>query len=489
MEKCAKGEKMEIINQIKNLKNMYDLLALCCLVTMQQKPDYDFNNVNIFKYAERLEEIFSIYDVECEREYKKRAFEHFKVRLKEYLEEGTEPDKLFAIALEIDNRIKPIVVEKHSTASKFLPYYALNKQYCNKICIIPRTINSFLDKVQSVKNKEGYSPLRERRENNQRGIDYKIKNYYIWDQQDIKNNPLTIYRVSKNSTLYSHFSNRMQISIGIVPLTCKNIENIFDIVCEQGKFEITGIKEKEKKFLSNRYENIYERTKGRELDFLIFPEMLMTDDILDYIKTFINKNAFLTINGSIWKDGTNKSVLTDVQGEEVLSYLKKAWYIHKKDGKAYQEHLDTNKNKGYVILEIENYGRIGIAICKDLLSLSVREIYKRLNINLLFVPAYSHSLDLQSESRELAEQLNCIVVVTNSCGALEDVKGKDIGFLCLPAIREKDRDSIIKKYNNQCCYKNCNNGCEGKIFSIHFDKFLSYEGYSSFKVMEDEEIT
>lgn len=88
-------------------------------------------------------------------------------------------DRALAIALVIDNRILPKIVEKYSTADKWIAYQSLNQQYRNRIMVIPRKVKSFFDIVQSKKDENGHSPFRKNREIHSRGIDYHIKNYLI----------------------------------------------------------------------------------------------------------------------------------------------------------------------------------------------------------------------------------------------------------------------------------------------------------------------
>lgn len=202
------------------------------------------------------------------------------------------------------------------------------------------------------------------------------------------------------------------------------------------------------------------------------------------LRGYKTKEVKVTINGSIWKDCINKSVLTDFYGTEIFTYLKKALFEYHEDGKNYLEHLMPEKNKAYAVFEIENFGRIGIAICKDLLEPDIRNMLKKINVNFLCVPAYSPSTDLHSEARELAEQTGCITVMVNSCGALDNNKD-EIGFVCMPAKEDDSRSSIMKTFHNNCCHHDCTTGCVGNIFKIHLDDFFMYDNKSSFLISEE----
>jgi hypothetical protein len=473
---------MEVVGQIKCLKNIYDLLALCCEVTMLY-TDYDYNSGGPLKYTGELQDVFSQYDVECKKGYKKHAFEHLKKGIEEFLGREANVDRLFAIALVIDDRIEPRLAERSGTGEEFIEYEGLNRQYTDQVLVTPKKVNSFFDEVQSRKDENGYAPFREPRESSIEDIDYQIKNYSVRYKKSFEEHPVRFFRASRDSLLYSHFSGHMQLSIGMVPLTHVHIKDIFEIECENGNFEIHGMKSSPKD-LNKRYERTWEGLAGRTLDCLILPEMLMTEEILECLRSSPGPEAYLTVNGSVWKNCTNYSILTDVNGKEIFHYFKKALFKYKKDGKEYLEHLYSKKNKGYTVLEIENFGRIGIAICKDLLKPDVRTMYKRLNINLLFVPAYSPSMDMHSEACELAEQLGCVVIMVNSCGAMEK-KGGEIGYVCMPAKQGNERSSLMKKISCGACEANCRNGCSGVFLELYFDKMVLHEDKLSFGIRNE----
>lgn len=139
---------MEIVNQIKYLNNVYDLLALCCEIIMFCK-DYDYNSGGSVKYTAELQDVFSQYDTECRKGYKTRAFAHLKKGIEEFLNRDTNTDRIFAIALIIDDRIRPEVVERCSTGEDFIEYEGLNRQYTDQVLVTPKKINSFLTKCKA----------------------------------------------------------------------------------------------------------------------------------------------------------------------------------------------------------------------------------------------------------------------------------------------------------------------------------------------------
>lgn len=242
--------------------------------------------------------------------------------------------------------------------------------------------------------------------------------------------------------------------------------------------------------LKSRYENICSRCENEDIDFLVFPEMLMTENIISSIKKdYKRRSPRIIINGSIWKDFVNKTVITDGRGENIFYYCKKEPFKFQKDDREYKECLDQSKNRQYSVMEIEGLGRIGIGICKDLINEEVKLFHKYIGTDMLIIPAYTKSMDLQASAEELSQEYNCVVVVANACSALDEaedlVSNRRIGFITLPAKRDAVRSSIIVRYIQNECIKKCKDRCVGKKIIIDFYKTKIYETRISYEVREE----
>ena len=137
-------------------------------------------------------------------------------------------------------------------------------------------------------------------------------------------------------------------------------------------------------------------------------------------------------------------------------------------------------------MEIENFGRIGIAICKDLVNEKIKMFHKYIGTNLLFVPDYTESMDLQSAAGELSRDYKCIVIVANACSAIKKSNKHDkkerIGFISLPAKNNSDRTEGIITYYQDGCRKGCCDYCGGKLISIIFDRENAFEFGTSYMI-------
>lgn len=175
------------------------------------------------------------------------------------------------------------------------------------------------------------------------------------------------------------------------------------------------------------------------------------------------------------------------EASDIFSYYKKNGYIDTIQGINYKEALDNSQNIDYSILELEDFGRVGICICKDLNDENTVLFHKLIRTNILLVPAFSKSLSLISEAENIADMYNCITVFANSCSARckhwDD--NMDIGFIVLPAKKGTSNKCLVHKYSAKNCINTCENECLCKVFSIVFDEISECEGKYSFNLQEE----
>ena len=234
--------------------------------------------------------------------------------------------------------------------------------------------------------------------------------------------------------------------------------------------------------LRNRYKDICERSKKRDIDFLIFPEMLLTEDMIFSTRDNESLQQQIVINGSVSKKKINKVIITDAKKDLICTYCKKEpfEYENKKDKKTYKEWLDYKQNREYSIIEIEGMGRIGVCICKDLLNEDVKLFHKYIKTNILIIPAYTASMDLYSSAESLSKDYLCVVVMVNACSAIDNKK--EIGFITLPAKKDTSRSNNRVDYIQDECKEVCTEQCTGKKCEINFYETKQYDMGLSYKI-------
>lgn len=480
---------MIVIEQIDKIKNIYDLFALCLSYLMKKNKETNINFPEL-ELIEKVEHVIDNYYINLDQLSARGALNILKRKIKEFLMPETTIEKCYSIVKSIDGREYTCdegTMEKY----EIIKYTALNKQYTDKIRILPILSNTFMKKADSKFKKTNKNTLfRKRYPVASSNLDREISNYILLDEDVILRYPITIHRINKNNPLYEQFGNKQKLNIAVVPFTKLSLEKILSIKYQSRAFFIEKMKEDAENMLIDVVASTYERLRDKDIDILIYPEMLMTDNIMKEISE--QKAAKIIANGSIWENRVNKTIVTDMSCNEILSYCKKEPFIYKDDetDKEYTESLDGNRNKGYNILEIEGFGRIGFCICKDLLQEGIKQFHRIMDTNLLIVPAYTGSMDLKKSAEGLSSEYNCIVVVANACSALykteECCKQKTVGFITIPAKKGTSRESVTLDYGNSRCIGECQNSCIPKYINIDFDNICNIEDKLTFKVSIDQ---
>lgn len=476
--------QQKMLEQLDYISNIYDLMALCCsyILKEMESVSYELARFNAEEY-EDVEDAMISYNEDREEYGRKKAFKNLKSFIYQYLLQETTVLRCYAIVYFIDDNVEVEFPKGNGTIRhNIFEYSEINSQYRDKIRIIPKLNNTLLEKMSE---NNVHDTFRKRRDAACSKIDEEMVNYSVWDARRIEQYPIKIYHVEQGNFFYEHFYNSERLVFGIFPVTCKGIDKILNIKREQRVFNVEGMHDIAEKCLTDRYTKILNRYKDVDIDFLIFPELLFTEKIIEILKEYGNeidlKSKFV-INGSVWKNKENKCVVTDGKGHTIFEYRKKRPFIIENK---YKEELDQQKNKEYSILEIDGIGRIGICICKDLIDETVKSFHKYMRTNILIVPAFTESMDLQSAGMELSMDYDCIVIVANACSAID--KGSEesrIGFITCPGKKNTDRMPLVRMYYQNECKKDCQKECTGKVFTIDFQHIVTDDGILSFAIEE-----
>lgn len=483
---------MKFIEQLDNIFKIYDLMALCASYIINHCTE-NIDEILLFE-DENYDNIYDAINMYCFEKTEKgymRAFSELKDYVKEFLANEITTEKCYAIVKYIDELVEVEIDTSLLEKKDIIEYSSMNKQYSDCVKIIPKLKNTLLNRgeLEFLENDKSENSLfRERRKYECSVLDSFTVNYMILNKENILKYPFKIYRFNRMSIFSKYFYEKKQICFGISPFTNRGIEELFEIGYKGSAFYVDHMHKDAEMELKKRYESILVRcTQIGDIDFLIFPEMLMTEEIMSSLKGYkrLRSKPMVIVNGSIWKNKVNKTLITDDEGMKIMEYTKKEPFQYKYRGKKYIEWLDKSKNKEYSILEIEGIGRIGVAICKDLINEDVKLFHKAMDTDILIVPAYTRSMDLQTSAENMSEEYHCIVVVANACSALAGkVNGEKIGFVSLPAKNGSHRTNKVIEYTRNDCESKCEKKCLGKKILIEFCDTMAYDDGISFKISE-----
>lgn len=381
-----------------------------------------------------------------------------------------------------------------SSFNTFRTYSSLSKLYIDPyVFFIPKVKKSYInvfdktlkDKEKNETKQKGNKKtgLRSIKPYERNNINAYLSNISLIHKEDILNRKLMVHEYNKNSNcdFCKQILDRKAIEIITVPLIHQEIKAVLDIEEDERYFWINGMCDEYESIILESYLNIIQKYKGSNVDFIIFPEMFLTENILKQIHEYLKLNGDndekmqIYILGTIWSDFSNKVVIMTSEGEYVFSQYKSVPF----DLSTNKEEKLKQKEKPHKIhlMDFPEFARINTFICREIEDDALMLIPKRLESNIVFSPSFSPSLDMKTCPNHLASNYHCLTVISNACSARYSSKAveehKAIGFLCQPC--KSGTESSVKAINytfNERC-KTCNNKCDGIKITINFGEIES----------------
>lgn len=487
----------DICSQFKHVRNIYDIMALC-FCALQDRLESDslselLKNEFLQIISDYIYKYIDAYDLWGPEESLKILLEDIRSIM---LLNFERVDYIyFGIIYEIDQTVSYNMLIRKCGDKDFIEYNSLNSNFIDKVRIIPFLENTMLKKSElqfKENSSDGFSLLRDRKVCRISDWTDILNNYIVYFTPEIDKFDITIYSLSKQSLLGKRFSDSSTFSVAIIPFVYDNLYEILDARQSISETNITYINfekmnDNYKEKLNNRYLSIMESLKSQDVDFVIFPEMLLDRKFIINLKEQSKSDdpSKIVLNGTIWENYSNHCDVTDSCGSDICKYYKKIPYKKEISGVNYIENLKY-KDRKYCLIDIEGYGRIGIAICRDLYDSQELLFPKMTSTDIFLVPSYTESMDLFSSAQNLASEYNIVSILCNSCSALwkkdKMLKEEDnIGFYTIPCKKNGDRDAIVQYYKIDENCKDCTDFCKGKILKIDFSQTIEDEVTITYK--------
>ncbi len=299
---------------------------------------------------------------------------------------------------------------------------------------------------------------------NRKGIWDIIKSYRINRINDSEN--YVLIREYRNDGIERALLKRFYLTVAVVPFSNK-------MPFEEDEQGILRNKQYSDEEIEKMYMDcitLLKELDEREIDIIIFPEVVMTETLILKIKKWLQINAIQGTNlklifiGSFYKDNINRCMLFSGTGKELLSNDKQNGFeYYDKAGNPHREGLGDKSDLIY-LLDMRGLGRIWYLICKDaiLYNESVR-IVEEYECNVRIVSAYSNSIsDFQTVGEMLAKAYEVFSVVCNSCAVRI---GKHIGLVSYPVFYNEGKN-ISSRERTYSCTKHCKNCSYAKCAHI-----------------------
>lgn len=471
---------MMFYEDVVNAMNIYDIavsaylsLGSYCVAKTKGYIITNFPDIT-FIYSQYSQEIS-----------KHGAFSSFKGLLLELLNDHEFSNhEYIAIIESTDWYISYEYKTKSNLDMQYKSYSSLNKLNA-QTSIIPivkntmiNTFNISLAKHLNLSRKESSNlGLRKKKEYQPHSINSKMKNLMF--NETGKSEYTVLFHELIADEFSEIISETKKMSIAVFPLICMFREDVLNISIDHSTFIVESLVNETEKCLCDRYIYSICESKRRNIDIAIFPEMLLSENILKKIQTYIiaeDSSTFpkIIVLGTIWGNMSNICVVLTNYGKIIFKQSKKTPFLY---GKSY-ECLDK-KDPIIHIIDINGIGRIFTLICRDIDNSEITNLCKNLLADIILLPSYSDSLDLAPSANSLAELHNCITIMSNTCTAFvksrEDcsattLSNANIGFVSIPAIQGAARTSETIYYSRDDSCKNCLSNCIGKDFEFQFDE-------------------
>lgn len=333
-------------------------------------------------------------------------------------------------------------------------------------------------------------PLRSQYPSSFNSINAKLKNYFFIDQAQIGVD-LVQYKNDKNFNMRKNIEKNSILRFALFPTINHNLSDLLDISFDDEKllFSINGYHndciENE---LIKRFEKCFESILNQNVDVVVFPEMLLSERILEQIQKKIKKTRSISLPqiivlGTIWKNNSNQCVILDNRGTIIFKQHKQTPFVY---DNIYTENLENQDNK-INFFDIDGFGRIFTFICKDIMEPEMRNICRKMEGDYVILPAFTNSLDLVDPTKEMASEFWCTTIMCNSCSAFcnKDNKttdcqtNKQIGFITVPSKNKNKRDSRIEEYFFTDTCNSDHSHCRGFMCDISYNDFVSTQEITS----------
>lgn len=460
----------KFINDIKNCKNIYDIMAISYLY-LEPFSSNKATNVDYAHFKLLNDAINSFIDENLDKricninvlinDMNYIIFKHYN--LSESL--------LYNIIHQIDDISYqyPFFTQGYKRYKKIK---ALNTNYeLTKVYILPsmkeQTIIHEMEKSSKSKDNNGLRVRNKKKDTT--SVNFGLKNFIIYKAINYYPN-LTI--LSDNNEFFNRVMIREALTVGLVPLTNNDLFSLFDINLENNDtFSIIKPKEDKVSFLMDLFINQLSYFVDKDVDIIIFPEMYLIDEIKNDIKGIIRSslktnmrttNTTIIMCGTLWKNKTNICHVYDNFGNLIYEQNKYTPFLY---CNKLEDLEPTNHDINF--LDILGIGRIFTLICKDIMNNDLKQIITELDGDIILNSAYSPSLDVKSYSESYSTSNNTISIFSNACAS---INGSDIiGYCAIPRRYDNKSSTYIKNYKCNKKLKVCANNCIPFILSIPYN--------------------
>lgn len=324
-------------------------------------------------------------------------------------------------------------------------FAALNRNQQETGVILAPKVPSFQD--NRTPSMEEAVPTRKWQSHFDPGINQELKNIYCIPINDcvLRGHPCQpVYHVIEGLSI----SGRKKVRIGLLPVVRDaKLETDVSFVAAgeetRNTFTVKGVQNWEQ--VKARIQAGWLDACRKSIDIAVLPECLGNAELFDstpgYSEFWDNLSMaaeaegyaapWLTIGPSWWHDHHNRLYVTDSVGNRVCVQEKQFPFEYQENGQIYLEDIrpDTPKIN---VLNIPWIGRIGLAVCADLLHSEMVDLLVRtLHCNFIICAAYSPGKTLFTRICESSVSYGTTTIWLNACSASSKPE-EGVGVIAAP---------------------------------------------------------
>lgn len=481
-----KTEKSKLLGEINGVENVYDLYIIIFRFLKGYENDvlFLYTKDGDTVITENLKKVFTLFcDIE-EPELSKKQTQG----IIEYIDTHISITFLLSTLIHIDNKFGA------NDVFNYKDFKEKKDQDDGDVKVKKKCLNS--DKTQVIgkvfhKTKSYIEAIFEEnlfRKDERKGncIEGILNNLLVVDKLN------TDYKINLYDIRSTYISDKLKelgnnFNYAMVPFTCdkeylkKEIDGNF--------FIITGIKEEDKQI--EKLQIIMDQLKDNNVNIVIFPEMLFTSKMVNYLYEYLKKNSgsFLcVVTGSVWEDKSNWCEIIAGNGK-VLGRQYKLNPFRIKD-----DYTKPGNTEGIIVPSLEKYinifdfngfGRVNTPICIDFINNEYFKMIESMGVNICLSPVYTKSLhDFKIKSQVLGSSTYGSVFLANPCIKMANesilkLGRKDILFCYIPVKKPLDIGTQINgdEYTGKWMYV-CYNSI---LYKIKNFKLLKGKFHSKYK--------
>lgn len=446
----------------------FDALAeICSLLSKEAErkceiswktAEEDNIRIMIEKYEDFIETVLNSSDNEYK--FNKKDIASVNTVLKELREESDVQDVLFHLAIAIEQSLG-----------------AYSGWLNNKVFHAVAPLNSNVDEtgIKIFPRTVPFWSLRKSERKRAHTLNSRFKNYMIIREEDLSPFQLDVYYWS-DSGLIDDTDSDCTFSVALTPVMDYAELDTYQSTTQKGNtIVVKGLKDK--KIVTKRVLDIFDKLFVKKYSVIVFPECLGTDEIVDGIKQRMRAHPeifTLVILPTICENEKNTLIVLGPGGTECLKHNKTTPFIlidennlERREQLKYDNHIP--------VLLTKELGMMVFPICAEFLDPGCyKAMTEAAMADTIICPSFSPGVQAFADTMIKGTSMKILQFYVNTCSAKKvsrnETVAEPLGMVELPYIKQRGGDQAIPLFKIE---KKCTGSCHTML--CYFNITITYD--------------